>query len=67
MKHHSTKPAPPDEELRNLIYSPEKDELLGIEKFADIFNFLEQNTYEIDDRIIGNVINYAQSFHFGHD
>lgn len=67
MKHHSTQSTSPDEELKNLIYSPEKDELLGIENFSDVFNFLEQNTYEVDEQVIGNVLNYAQSFRFKQD
>ncbi|MFP4525272.1 MAG: hypothetical protein ACLFNL_02700 [Bacteroidales bacterium] len=67
MKHHSTQSASPDEELKNLTYSSEKDELMGIEKFSDVINLLEQNTYEVDERVIGNVLNYAQSFHFNQD
>ena len=62
MKHHSTQSTSSNEDLNDLIYSPEKDELQGIEEYEDIFNFLEKNTYHVDDKIIGNVLNFAESF-----
>jgi hypothetical protein len=63
MKHRSTQLSSSEEELKNLIYSPEKDELKGIERYNDIFNFLENNTIEVDDEILGKVLNFAESFH----
>lgn len=67
MKHHSTQSASSDEEIKDLIYRPEKDELQGIEKFTDIFNFLENNTYEINDKVLGEVLNFAESFNSSED
>jgi hypothetical protein len=67
MKHDSTQSTSSDEEIKDLIYRPENDELQGIEKFTDIFNFLENNTYQINDRIIGEVLNFAESFNSSED
>ena len=62
MKHHSTQPTSSNEELNDLSYSPEKDELQGIEKYSDIFNLLEENIYKVDQKVIGKVINFAESY-----
>jgi len=61
MKHHFT-PSASKDESNNLVYSPEKDEFLGIENFSDIFEFLERNTIQVDDQITGEVINFAQKY-----
>ncbi|MCF8336330.1 MAG: hypothetical protein K9H65_06995 [Bacteroidales bacterium] len=61
MKHHFT-PSVSKDEPNQLIYSPEKDEFLGIEKFSDIFEFLDRNTIQVDDQIMGEVINFAQRY-----
>ena len=61
MKHHFT-PSASKDESGQLVYSPEKDEFLGIENFSDIFEFLEHNTIQVDEEIMGEVINFAQSY-----
>ena len=60
MKHHSTSAS--QEESNNLVYSPEKDEFLGIEDFSDIFEILDQNIYRVDEKIAGEVIHFAQKY-----
>ena len=67
MKHHSTQSTSSDEDFKDLIYSPESDELMGIEKFSDIFSFLDRNTYEVNDKVIGEVLNFADSFNSTED
>jgi hypothetical protein len=67
MKHHSTQPTSSEEELKDLIYSPEEDRLKGIEKYSDIFNLLENNTFKVDDQVIGNIMNFALSFNSNED
>ncbi|MFP4620463.1 MAG: hypothetical protein ACLFM7_04090 [Bacteroidales bacterium] len=61
MKHQFT-PSASKDESNKLVYSVEKDEFLGIENFSDIFDFLEQNTIPVDEEIMGEVINFAQSY-----
>ena len=61
MKHYSTPSASKDESSQ-LVYSPEKDEFLGIEKFSDIFEILDQNIFQVDDHVAGRIINFAQSY-----
>ncbi len=60
MKHHSTSAS--QEESNQLVYSPEKDEFLGIEKFSDIFEMLDRNLFQVDDKIAGEVIHFAQRY-----
>jgi len=60
MKHHSTSAS--QEESNQLVYSPEKDEFLGIENFSDIFEMLDKNIFEVDDKIAGEVIYFAQRY-----
>lgn len=61
MKHFST-PSPSKDESSQLVYNPEKDEFLGIERFSDIFELLDQNTFQVDDQIMGEIINFAHSY-----
>ncbi|MGM0531425.1 MAG: hypothetical protein ACQER7_08740 [Bacteroidota bacterium] len=61
MKHHFTPSASKDESNR-LVYSPERDDFLGIENFSDIFEFLEKNTIEVNEEIMGEVISFAQNY-----
>jgi len=60
MKQHSTSAS--QEEKSQLVYSPEKDEFLGIEKFSDIFEILDKNLFQVDDKITGEVIYFAQKY-----
>jgi hypothetical protein len=60
MKHHSTSTS--KEETNQLVYSPEKDEFLGIEKFSDIFEILDKNLFQVDEKIAGEVIYFAQKY-----
>ena len=60
MKHHSTSAS--QEESNHLVYSPEKDEFLGIEDFSEIFEILDRNIYEVDDKVAGEVIHFAQKY-----
>jgi hypothetical protein len=61
MKHHFT-PSASKDEPNQLVYSPERDEFVGIEHFSEIFDFLDRNTIEVDDQIMGEVINFAQRY-----
>jgi len=60
MKHHSTSAS--QEESNQLVYSPEKDEFLGIENFSEIFEVLDKNIFQVDDEIAGEVIHFAQKY-----
>jgi hypothetical protein len=60
MKHHSTSTSP--EETSQLVYNPEKDEFLGIENFSDIFEMLDRNLFQVDDKIAGEVIHFARKY-----
>jgi len=60
MKHHSTSAS--QEETNQLVYSPEKDEFLGIENFSEIFEMLDKNLFHVDDKIAGEVIHFAQKY-----
>jgi len=60
MKHHSTSAS--REETSQLVYSPEKDEFMGIEKFSDIFEILDKNLFQVDDKIAGEVIYFARKY-----
>lgn len=60
MKHHSTSAS--QEESSQLVYSPERDEFLGIENFSDIFDLLDKNLFRVDDKIAGQVIHFAQKY-----
>jgi hypothetical protein len=61
MKHHFT-PSASKDDTSQLVYSPENDEFLGIEKFSDIFEFLEKNTFQVDEQIMGEIINFAEKY-----
>lgn len=60
MKHHSTSAS--QEETNQLVYSPEKDEFLGIENFSEIFEMLDNSLFQVDDKIAGEVIHFAQRY-----
>jgi len=61
MKHHFT-PSASKDDSNQLVYSPDRDEFLGIENFSDIFEFLEKNTIQVDEEIMGEVISFAQTY-----
>jgi len=61
MKHQFT-PSASKDEPNQLVYSPENDEFVGIEKFSDIFDVLDQNTYKVDDHIMGKIIHFAENY-----
>lgn len=60
MKHHFTSAS--QEETNQLVYSPEKDEFLGIENFSEIFEMLDKSLFQVDDKIAGEVIHFAQRY-----
>ena len=61
MKHHFT-PSASKDDSKQLVYSPEKDEFLGIENFSEIFEMLDKNLFHVDDKIAGEVIHFAQKY-----
>jgi hypothetical protein len=51
-----------EKDFQKLPYSPERDELIGVEEYNDVFNLLDQGVHSVNEKVVHSVLNFASTY-----
>ena len=51
-----------EKDFQKLPYSPERDELIGVEEYSDVFDLLDQGTHRVNERVLHSVLSFADTY-----
>ncbi len=61
MEHFSTH-SKSEKDFQKLPYSPERDELIGVEEYTDVFNLLDQGIHHVNEQVLHSVLYFADTY-----